>query len=66
MFFEEHPKCREHLRIFGEIAEVANRERKSTRTKIEQKGKVAMFVGYVEDHTGDVYRFFRLKHNMLY
>ena len=40
---------------------VANDERKSTKTKIEQRGKVAMFVGYAEDHTGDVYRFIHPK-----
>ena len=61
MFFKKHPTYRKHLRIFGEIAVVANHERKSTRTKIEQRGKVAMFVGYAEDHTGDVYRFIHLK-----
>ena len=33
---------------------VAHHERKPTRTKIEQIGNVAMFVGYAEDHTGDV------------
>ena len=40
---------------------VANHERKSTRTKIEQRGKTAMFVGYADDQTGDVYRFIHLK-----
>ena len=47
--------------FFGEIAVVANHERKSTRTRIEQRGKVPMFVGYAEDHTGDAYRFIHLK-----
>ena len=61
MFFKKHPTYRKHLRIFGEIAVVANHERKSTRTKIEQRGKVAMLVGYAEDYTGDVYRFIHLK-----
>ena len=61
MFYKEHPKYRKHLRIFGEIAVVANHERKSMRTKIECRGKVAMFVGYAEDHAGDVYRFIHLK-----
>ena len=37
MFFKEHPKYRKYLRIFGEIAVVANHERKCTSTKIEQK-----------------------------
>ena len=59
--FKEHPKYRKYLRIFGEIAVVANHERKSTRTIIEQRGKVAIFVGYADDHTGIVYRFIHLK-----
>ena len=57
--FKEHPKYR--TQNFGEIAVVANHERKSTRIKIEQRGKVAMFVGYADDHTGDVYRIIHLK-----
>ena len=46
MFIREHPKYRKDLRIFGEIAVVANHETKSTRTKIDSRGKVGMFVGY--------------------
>ena len=61
MFFKEQPKYRKYLRSFGEIAVVANHERKSTKTKIEQRAKIAMFVGYKDDHTGDVYRFIHLK-----
>ena len=61
MFFSEPPKYRKHLRIFGETAVVANYERKSTRTKIEPTGKVGMFVGYADDHAGDVYRFIHFK-----
>ena len=61
MFFKEHPKYRKYLRRFGEIAVVANHEWKSTRTKIEQRGNPSMFVGYANDHTGDVYRFIHLK-----
>ena len=47
--------------IIGEIEVVANHERKSTRTKMDQRGKIAKFVGYAGDHTGDVYRFIHLK-----
>ena len=39
----------------------ANHERKSTRTKMEERGKTAMFVAYADDHTCDVYRFIHLK-----
>ena len=61
MFFKEHPKYRKHLRILGDMAVVANHGRKFTRTKIEQRGKAALFVGYAKDHTGDVERFIHLK-----
>ena len=61
MFFREHSKYRKHLRIIGEIAVVANHEGKSTRTKIEPRGKVGMFVGYANDHACDVHRFIHLK-----
>ena len=61
MFFEEHPKYRTYLRILAGIAVVANHERKSTRTKIEQRGKTVMFVGDVDDHTDYVYRFIHLR-----
>ena len=47
--------------FFAEIAVVANHKRRSTKTKIEQRGKPAMFVGYANDHTGDVYRYTHLK-----
>ena len=47
--------------FFGEIAVVANHKRRSTRIKIEQRGKPAMFVGYANDHTGNVYRYIHLK-----
>ena len=61
MFYKEHPKYKQHLGICGDIAVVANHERKSTRTKIEHKEKIEMFVGYAEDHAGDVCRFFHIK-----
>ena len=57
----EHPKHRNQFRILGVIAVVASHERKSTLTKIDQTRKTAMFVGYVDNHTGDVYRLIYLK-----
>ena len=60
-FSRNTQKYRKYLRIFGEIAVVTNHERKSTRTRIEQRGKTVMLVGYADDHTGDVYRFIHLK-----
>ena len=56
MFFKEHPKYRKYLRSFGDNAVVANHW-----SKLEQRGKTAMFVGYADDHTGNVYSFIHLK-----
>ena len=49
------------FKTFGEMAVVASHDRKKTRTKIEERGRTAMFVGYADDHTGDVYRFIHIK-----
>ena len=55
-FFNEHPRYRKHLRSFGEMAGVACRDRKKTRTKIEERGRTVICVGHAEDHTGtDLY-----------
>ena len=59
--FKEHLKYRKHIRSFWGNSSVANHEKKCTRTKIEQRWKIAMLVGYVEGCTGDVYRFIHLK-----
>ena len=45
MFFKEHPKYRKYLRMFGEIAVLADHERKSTRTKIGKKRKSSHVCG---------------------
>ena len=56
-FFNEHLKYKKLMRPFAEMAVVANHDKKKTRTKIEERGRTVMFVGYADDHTGDVYRF---------
>ena len=58
--FQRRPKIQKICQNFGEIAVVANHERKSTRTKIKQRGKETMFVEFADDHIGDVYRFIHL------
>ena len=49
------------FKTFGEMAVVASHDRKKTRTKLDERGRTAMFVGYADDHTGDVYRFIHIK-----
>ena len=44
-----------HLRSFGEMAVVAIHEGEKMRSKLDNRGKTCMFVGYGDDHSGDVY-----------
>ena len=47
------------------MAVVASHDRKKTRTKIGERGRTVMFVGYADDHTEDVYRFLHIKTGQL-
>ena len=44
------------MRTFGEIGIVANR--KKIQGKLQNKGILSVFVGYAENHAGDVLKFF--------
>ena len=39
---------------------IAIHEGKKMRSKLDDRGKTCMFVGYAEDHTKDVYRFLNI------
>ena len=54
------PKYLLHLCIFGEIGIVMTPKQEGHKSKIENKGKKAIFVCYSNDHAGDIYRFFDL------
>ena len=41
-----------HLRSFAEMAVVAVHEGKKMRSKLDNRGKTCMFVGYADDHSG--------------
>ena len=49
-----------HLRSFGEMAVVAIHEGKKMRSRLDNRGKTCMFVGYGDDHSGYVYRFLNI------
>ena len=51
---------RRSLRTFGEMAVVAIHEGKKMRSKLDNRAKTCMFVGYADDHTKDVYRFLNI------
>ena len=60
LFYSKDAKYKKYMRTFGEMAVVAIHEHKKMRSKLDNRGKTCMFVGYAEDHAGDVYRFLNL------
>jgi hypothetical protein len=60
-FYEEDPKYIKQMRTFGEMAIVTNHENKKMRTKLADRRKPAMFLGYAANHSPDVYRMLNLK-----
>jgi len=62
-FYGDEPKYARNLRIFGEIGVVADHATKMIRAKLTDRGKTCMFVGYADNHAGDVYRMLDLKTN---
>ena len=60
LFYGEDAKYAKSLRTFGEMAVIAIHEGKKMRSKLDDRGKTCMFVGYAEDHTKDVYRFLNI------
>ena len=60
LFYNKDAKYMKHMRTFGEMAVVAIHEGKKMRSKLDNRGKTCMLVGYAEDHAGDVYRFLHI------
>ena len=56
LFYGKDAKYMKYMRTFGEMAVIAIHEGKEMRSKLDNRGKTFMFVGYAEDHAGDVYR----------
>ena len=60
LFYGEDAKYMRTLRTFGEMAVITIHEGKKMRSKLDDRGKTCMFVGYADDHTKDVYRFLNI------
>ena len=54
----DEAKYTKHLRSFGEMAII--RDIKSIKKKLDNRGKLVMFIGYAKSHSGNVYRFLNL------
>ena len=48
------------MRAFGEMAVIAIHEGKKMTSKLDDRGKTCMFVGYADDHSRDVHRFLNI------
>ena len=49
-------KYAKQLKVFGEMCVVADANNKVGRSKIDPRGKISLFIGYITQHAGDVYR----------
>ena len=50
-----------YLRSFGEMAVIAISNGKKRRSKLDTRGRTGIFVGYADDHAGNVYRFINIQ-----
>ena len=55
LFYGKDAKYMRCIRTFGEMAVIAIHEGKKTRSKLDDRGKTCMFVGYADDHSRDVW-----------
>ena len=62
-FYGFCPKWTSTMRVFGEIAILYYG--KKIRSKLEDRGYPAIFVGYCDDHSSNVFRFLNLKTHSL-
>ena len=60
LFYGKDAKDMKYMRTFGKMAVVAIHEGKKMRSKLDNRGKTCMFVGYADDHSRDVYRFLNI------
>ena len=60
LFYGKDAKYMKYMRTFGEMAVIAIHEGKKMRSKLDDRGKTCMFVGYADDHSRDVYRFLNI------
>ena len=61
IFYNEEPKYKKYLRSFGEMAVIAISDGKKMRSKLDTRGRTGIFVGYADDHAGNVYRFINIQ-----
>ena len=60
LFYGKDEKYTRSLKTFREMAVIAIHEGKKMRSKLDDRGKTCMFVGYADDHSKDVSRFLNI------
>ena len=61
LFYNDEPKYMKFLRSFGEMAVIAISDGKKMRSKLDTAGRTGTFVGYADEHAGNVYRFINIQ-----
>ena len=61
LFYNDEPKYKKYLGSFGEMAVIAISEGKKMRSKLDTRGRTGIFVGFADDHAGNVYRFINIQ-----
>ena len=57
LFYGNDAKYMKYMRTFGEMVVIAIHEGKKMRSKLDDRGKTCMFVGYADDYSRDMCRF---------
>ena len=61
LFYNDGLNYMKFLRSFGEMAVIAISDGKKMRSKLDTRGRTGIFVGYADDHAGNVYRFINIQ-----
>ena len=61
LFYNEGARYVKYLRSFGEMAVIAISDGKKMRSKLDTRGRTGIFVGYADDHAGNVDRFINIQ-----
>ena len=56
LFYNDEPKYKKYLRSFGEMAVIAISDGKKMRSKLDTRGRTGIFVGYADDHAGNMFK----------
>ena len=65
LFYNDAPKNMAFLRSFGEMVVISISDGNKMRSKLDTRERTGIFVGYADDHAGNVYRFINIQTNQI-